>query len=402
MRVQTFSAPIGPMTRSPTHSLTYLLFAALCLFSASRLWAESDKCSICGQPITNSLYLVTDKVSDQQKMVCADCLVLPRCFICGLPVKENFTALHDGRVLCARDALTSVLSDEDAQRISGETREALDRLLWRFLAFPETNLTVVLADRVNLQDLFKYPGNDYTCPNVWGYMNTRTNHGHLEHSVRVLSGLPTAAFKATCAHEYGHAWLNENLPFERKPRLSRDSIEGFCELVSFLLMESEHQEGQMEQIQQNAYTRGQIQLFIEAERRFGFNDVLDWIKYGTDDSLQRENLNRIRDLETHPRQSPQVAVLPAPYFRPPAQDSPRRSAPAADTAEDALVLQAVIWAKVRPLALINGRTFEVQEQGSVRVGKTNVILRCLAISQDSVRVKIVSSGQEQQLRIRNP
>src|SRR3989454_7848018 len=40
------------------------------------------------------------------------------------------------------------------------------------------------------------------------------------------SGLPVAAFKATCAHEYAHSWLNENLSDERRESLSPDAVEG--------------------------------------------------------------------------------------------------------------------------------------------------------------------------------
>jgi hypothetical protein len=388
---QAAHSPTFPLSHSPTFPLPHFLLWFLCLLWATSLKADSDKCSVCGLPITNSVYLVTDMITQEKKIVCGDCLVLPRCFLCAMPVKDLGAELPDGRVLCVRDSRSAVLTDEEAQRIAHQERDALDRLLWRFLTFPETNLTIALVDRVHLQELFKFPGNDYTCPNIWGYVETSTNHGRFQHSISLLSGLPTAGFKATCAHEYGHTWLNENLPDKRKQQISRDAVEGFCELVSFLLMESEHEQAQCADIQRNAYTRGQILLFIEAQRRFGFNDIVDWMKYGTDPRLEAEDLSRVRNVEIHP---------PSPPPPPPAYAPVRQTEPAHEP--EVLVLKGVMWTKEHPLAMINGRTFEVHEQGVVRVGNTNVTLRCLAIHQDSVRIQIVGTGQEMDLKIKSP
>jgi hypothetical protein len=50
-----------------------------------------------------------------------------------------------------------------------------------------------------------------------------------------------------------------------------------------------------------------------------------------------------------------------------------------------------------PSAIINGHTFMVNDVGPVRLGGTNVTIRCVAIQKDSVRIQEVASGQEQQL-----
>ena len=55
---------------------------------------------------------------------------------------------------------------------------------------------------------------------------------------------------------------------------------------------------------------------------------------------------------------------------------------------------------VESLALINDRTFEVNEEGKVRVGRTNLLIRCLAIRGDSVRIRVLGSGEELELRFR--
>ena len=62
---------------------------------------------------------------------------------------------------------------------------------------------------------------------------------------------------------------------------------------------------------------------------------------------------------------------------------------------DALVLQGILWAQEHPAAIINNRTLGVNEEAKVRVGKTNVTIRCLAIQQDSVRIRLVGSGDQE-------
>jgi hypothetical protein len=42
----------------------------------------------------------------------------------------------------------------------------------------------------------------------------------------------------------------------------------------------------------------------------------------------------------------------------------------------------------------------VNEQGKVRVGNTNVTVRCLAIREDALRIQIVGSGEERELRLK--
>jgi hypothetical protein len=341
----------------------------------------TNVCEICGGPLGSEAYIVQDRVTLAQRKVCSECeLSKTRCFACGLPARNNYTELPDGRVLCERDVATAVLKEQDALRCSRETRQSLSRLFWRYLAFPETNVSISMVDRNQLQEQFRTPGYDLPCPNVWGRLRTQVSDTGLRHEMSLLSGMPLAGFNATCAHEYTHAWLHENLSTERRKTLSGDSVEGFCELIAYLLMDAQTEEGQKEVIKLNAYTRGQIELFIEAEQRYGFNDVLKWVKYGIDGRLSRDDLGRIRKVE-----------MPQPTA--PLAGSTNPNPPAPET----LTLKAIFWNQQRSLAIINDRTFGLNQQGDVRLGATNVTLRCLGIRKDRVRVQIVGTGQEQEL-----
>lgn len=268
------------------------------LFFAGRLFADVERCAICGGLFGNEIYTITDKVTDEKKKICASCASLRHdCFICGLPVKDNYTELPDGRYCCARDSKDAVLDEPAGLRLSADVVESLERLFSRFTSFPNTNVSFAMIDRVHLQELFKFSGNDYVCPNVLGYYETKTNRGQIKHEVNLLSALPAYSFKSTCAHELGHAWMHDNVSPERMKTLHHDAIEGFCELVSYLLAESQGDEAAKKSILLNLYTRGQIHLFIDSERRFGFNDVVDWIKYGVDDRLKADEPNRLRDVK---------------------------------------------------------------------------------------------------------
>lgn len=367
--------------------------ASICftsLLAAGRLVAgEGDGCFVCGNPITSSFYRIEDKVTLEKRNVCKRCgTSLPTCFVCGLPADikaTGFRQLSDGRVICARDAETAILQTDDGVRACRDTWEGIDRLFSRFLSFPNKNVKIEIVDRVHLLDLFKVPGNDIECPNVWGFTQSRPAGRPSEHRISILGGMPLSFFKATCAHEYTHTWLNETLSESRRRSVSKDAVEGFCELVSYLYMDSLHDEAAKARILNNAYTRGQIDLFVAAERTFGFNDIVEWIKSGVDDRLDESEPNRIRNTVVQPSTPAPLAVTFYPTAPVPA---PNR-----------LALKAVFWDATRPTALINDRTFAINEQGKVHLGATNVMVRCVAIRKDAVVVRIDGSGVDQDLRL---
>jgi len=349
------------------------------------LAAWGEICAICGQPIQGTVYIATDKVTNEKKLICSDCIRLPRCAICGLPMKEGGVQLPDGRYLCARDARTAVVKADDAERICVQVKDDLDRLFSRFTAFP-ANVDVTVIDRIDVDSMFSPAGNDFESPNLLGCIHPETVNNATRYKMRLMTGLPLAELKATCAHEYSHAWVGENVPKERRARLGRDAEEGFCELVAYLLMDSQSEKGQKKFILQNRYTRGQIDLFIEAEKRYGFDQVLDWMKYGVAEQLEEGHVDALRDVKMPPAKT--VAVNPAIYH------NTNQPAPAPAT----IKLQGVLWGN-QPVAIVNGRSFFAQELNQVKIGGTNVTIRCLEIRKKSVRIQNVDSGKEQELSL---
>ena len=199
-----------------------------------------------------------------------------------------------------------------------------------------------------------------------------------------MKGLPMSWLQAVCAHELTHAWVAENVPPARKHELAREAEEGFCELVAYLYSASRNDEPEKAMILKNGYTRGQIDLYVAAESRYGFNDVLDWVRYGIDPKLSASDPARVHDIKAPDRKAAPSAAFTYVSIGPP---------PAATN----LLLKAVFWDPKHPLALINDHTFGLREEAKVRLGTNNVVVRCVAISQNSVRVRVVGSAAEQDL-----
>jgi hypothetical protein len=361
----------------------------LAVAAARAAAADADACAICGGPLVEVYYSLEDKVTLERKHICKDCeRTYPVCFVCGLPARTNapgFAQLPDQRVLCGRDARSAVLDEGEGRRVCREVRDGLDRMFSRFTVFPDTNVTVGLVDRVHLAEMFKLLGNDYQCPNVWGLTETRTNGQQLSYRISILSGLPLDWFQATSAHEYAHAWMGDHVTAARRQSLSRDAEEGFCELVSYLYMESQNDRAQTALILRNAYTRGQIDLFVEAERSYGFNEILDWMQFGLDDRLSAAEPGRVRNITSLFGRS-----------RAPGATWAGGSTP---KVPDRLVLKAIIWDEKRPLALVNDRTLALNEEARVRVGNTNLLVRCVGITSGAVRLRVAGSDRDETLTL---
>jgi hypothetical protein len=363
------------------------IFLAAGFFLGTCLMANAQKCVVCGEELTGFQYWATNQITHEAKRVCLKCSFLTNyCTVCGWPAGKDGLKLPDGRILCARCARRVVLDANETKRICAEVRNDLDKLFVRFLVFP-ANVELAVVDRPGLEELFTNASANFGCTNVPACLQSRTNDDEVEYEISLLSAQPRDELKAVCAHEYAHAWIWENVPAQRRDTLGPDAKEGFCELVAYLLMDSQREEEVKKNILQNGRTHGQLDAFIQAEKRYGFNDILDWMKYGTAVGLEANDLGKIREVEI-PRPTPPLAA----GFT----TGAGRPAPEPDT----LVFQGISRVNDQTVALINGKTFTTGESGAVRVGKTNVVICCLSIEKDLVRIQIVASGEVRELPLK--
>jgi hypothetical protein len=294
------------------------------------------------------------------------------------------TELGDGRVLCARDAKAVVLDETEARQICTEARTELARLFSRFTTFPDTNASVAIVDRTRMEQLVQTPGFDRQCPATYGYIRSRVAQGgEWRHPISLLSGLPKYRLMAVCAHEFAHAWVRENVASARD--MDRDAEEGFCELMAYRLVELFHQETEMDAIKNNRYTRGQIDLFLDADTAYGFYIVTQWMKWGTDQRLLEEQPDRIRRIEEKlPRQPPAAANLVPLVVGP-------------TPVPDKLTLIGILGTGSRRLALINDCSLSAGESGKVRFALTNALVRCVEIRTNSVIVEVGAEKLREEL-----
>lgn len=294
--------------------------------------------------------------------------------------------LPDGRYLCARDAKSVVLNTDDAERICADVKDDLDRLFSRFTSFP-TNVQVTAIDHVDAYSIFQSES-----PNLLGCTQPITDDGPKHYKISLMTGLPLSELKETCAHEYSHTWVGENVPVERHRRIARDAEEGFCEMVGYLYVDSLGDEAEKKRVLANNYTRGQVALFLAAEQQYGFDQILDWMRYGVTSKLEAGHLDEIRDVKITASQPDMVPLPPAAQII--SADNPAPPAPAPAVFK----LQGVLWGNM-PSAIINGHSFFVNDTGVVKFGGTNVTIRCLAIQQNSVRIQNIDSGVAEQLSL---
>ena len=346
---------------------------------------------IAAAVFADKLYLMTDQVTGEQVTVSAADLQLPRCFICGLPVKDG-VQLPDGRWLCARDARTAVMDIDSVQRIFDQVHDDLDQQFARYTSFP-TNIFVSVIDRVDVDSMFQLSGNIFENPNVLGVTQPYYISPNVKrYKISLLTGQPAAQLEEVCAHELSHAWVGENVSPERHARIARDAEEGFCEMMGYLYMDAKGDEGQKQRVLANTYTRGQVKLFIAAEQQYGFESILDWMRYGVDSELQEGRPDEVRDL-----QMPDGSAAPAPA--PVAGSSTYAPGSLPPPVPATLQLQGIMWGGA-PSAIINGQSFFIWDEHTVRVGQTNATIRCLNITKDAVEIQDLGSGQQQELELR--
>jgi hypothetical protein len=348
---------------------------------------RGDPCWVCGKDALE-IVIMTDKVTQDKRWVCTECAKLKTwCALCGLPAKEKFTELPDGRVFCHRDAAVVVIENEDAQAVCAESRNQIDQLFGRFTTFPRTNVTLEMVDRRRMEQLIQTPGFDRQCPSVNGYVRSRiVQGGSWQHPISVMNGVTRGHLLAVSAHEYAHAWVRENVPLKRN--MDRDSEEGFCELVGYRVAEALGETEELKSIKGNRYTDGQFQLFLDAENTYGFYAVLQWMKWGTDPRLLDEAPDRVRHLTekpdpttANPQEVTRIVVGPTPV-------------------PDKLTLIGILGSGSHRLALVNDCSLGVGESGKVRYGTNKTVIRCVEIRTNSVVVEVGGERRREELPLK--
>jgi hypothetical protein len=387
----------------PQHVVRPVFVLLLILVFASPARAAGDLCAVCEKEIRFTVYTREDQITHELRFLCGDCRKLSEvCYLCGLPVLRGFIKLPDGRAICEREARTAVLDEAQALTICEQVREDMDRQFLRFLQFPQTNVTVQLMDRVRLQELYKIIGNDFSCPNTLGCTETKSRAGRPVFTISLLAALPKETLMTTCIHEYAHTWVIENVPPARQRTLGKDAVEGFCELLAYLFAEQHGLMQAKSNLVANHYTRGQIHLFVATHQQYGLGDIVDWMKSGEDQLLQRDDLSRVRRLQAYDQAwSMNNRSAARPSNRIPAKSKMASKVPsAAPQLPDKLILQGIIWSKTQPVATINGRNFSLNQETELLLRDGTLLVRCLEIEPNAVVLQTNNALERLVLRLK--
>lgn len=368
------------------------VFWVLALFPASaQLY---PKCEFCGRLLGTVAYKATDKARGTKHLACERCAKSDgRCDVCELPLDpRNPRELPDGRRYCERDWKEIINDQRESERIFTDVRRELASFLVPWGEMPDQNIVFTLVDKDEFVRQYRMSATMHDPSNVMGLTRSRQRpDGKFEHSIFVLNGLSKAHLMAVLAHEFTHAWLAERGSKYRQ--IHKDTVEGFCELMAWKLMDKLREDVAKAAIEENHYTHGQLQVLRAAEDTHRFYRVVDWMLDGMDAWLEKDRIDRVFVLRDDAKDRRAAAAASAPAW----QSAPRATTP---PVPDKLLLRGVIGTeKTGRTALINDGLFKANESARVRLGATNITLRCLEVRADSALVLVEATGEKQELRL---
>ena len=362
------------------------LFALTWLAGACSTQAitADDPCPICGQRYGETIYSFTRHGREQKVLVCGACAKLETtCYICSVPVKDKFLRLADGRLLCEDDAKEAVLLQDKAESLFDDVKRDVQSMLSGLGTLPHHNIHLTLEAKAHLD---KTGANLISAHDDRLLMGlTRSSsiaQGVFEHSIHLLYGLTRERMMVVSAHEYAHAWLHENV----RRKMNHDTVEGFCDWMAYKIITQKNSPYETKVLLESKYSEGQLQAFVAAEKEHSFYHVMQWVKHGVDPELDPEQLERI--LVLRPTGATPVAQTEWPVYA----VTPR---PAATN----LVLKGLSGSVARRFALINDATFQTNEQGKVRLGDSNVVVRCVEILKDAVVIQVAGETGPRTLKL---
>ncbi len=384
------ACPWGCMRLSPSdvfEGRTWLpVLVAIFLFLPSGLAGPAvEVCEACKSVIGGKMFLVEDKYHHKSRLYCEACTrAVTHCEVCAMPVHAQY-GLHlpDGRAYCAEDVETAVMKEEVGKNLFSKARDEAVRILAPYPPLPKLNVSFHLVTREEFnREYRRTPGIDDPTALLGLTISPPEKDGAIPHAVYLLHGIPQNQFLAVSAHEYTHTWLNERTKNTRQ--LHKDTREAICELLAYKVMGTLGLDEEQKRITEGTYTRGQFGVLLEAEKKYGFHRVIQWTDSGVDSWLESTNLARLLELRD----------VEAPTLLTP--EWPR---PVPTSVPDTLVLKGLSGVGVRRFALVNDATLMVGEEARVRLGNTNVLVRCLSIDSNSVSIQMGGEAVPRQLRL---
>ncbi len=340
-------------------------------------------CIVCAKSPLVGKYFVHNKTN----FICVECEALPaRCSICSLPAREGFSRTPDGRVICQPDLPNVVLNEAEGVQLLARARSELGVASEGLVTLRTADVVLKMFD----VDYWNPKGGGDSAGGLHklGFSSSRPVGGGFIHNVILLSGRTRSQTLSTCAHEFGHLWLNENLAPTRT--LDADTREALCELFAYKLAARRLDTNEVTRIKENTYTKGVILNAIEFEAREGMPGVVKWVRNRTEAALPAAT--------GAPTPGPAAATASAaPAASAPAAPEPPRELRPPPPPATKLELRSLLRTSKRTIAIINGERFEPGSEISMLINGKRHIVRMEEALENAVTVTV--DGAKQTLRL---
>ncbi len=188
---------------------------------------ESAFCNLCGAPLGEEYHLFEQANGQRRMVTCTRCAeTAERCTVCGIPLAATPARLSDGRPICAVCSATAIDDPLAARAIYDETTRIVAERLGLVVRLHQG---FGLYSRGDMERLRRVITDDVNTPHAHRHLLGAFLKLSQRREIIVETGLPRLLMYKVIAHEYGHAWLAENAPFQRDGVLN----EGFCEWVAY-------------------------------------------------------------------------------------------------------------------------------------------------------------------------
>lgn len=376
---------LGSFTAKSMWLSSYIVMLFLGVMFSIQTAHASELCQVCKLRKEGQFYVVKSRYYKRDIIMCRFCHQLDeRCEICSLPVlPKTGLRLPDKRVFCPDHAKTVVVEPGQASSVFSKAKDEAMDLLRQYPPLPHLNITFHMVTREDfVREYRRTPGidNPYTVAGLT--IPRRDENGQWIFDVYVVHGLSDDTFLATCAHEYAHTWLTERETQVRQ--VHKDTVEGFCELIAYKVASKLGMDREMTRILENPYSRGQVNALVAAEKEYSFYKIVRWMTDGVDSWVDVEKMPRLLALRDGTKEEePPVILNWAPVQRTQAPQN--------------LILKGLSGTGNHRFALINDATLAANEEGKVRVGTSNLIVRCLLINSNSVTIQVRGEATPRQL-----
>jgi hypothetical protein len=302
--------------------------------------------------------------------VCDKCHKLKeRCFVCGLPIKQNGFSTRAGRWICEREASLVVIDGGVANEVFESARKAAVDCVGNFFTLQNRSVTVSVEElfynkvdsAIQLARCTSYPV--YTG-------NYRFLSGY-NHFVTVFLGRPREEVFYSCVQMYTHLWINE---YSGTHEINKEMGDALSELVAYKVAESRHDAAAKRRVLASRRANGRLKELLQYEAKHGLTRILDWVPCKTTSTLGAF-------LVTASSAKPQA-------FPKPLDDEIAKGKEARQTREELSLNGMIHTPKGTVILLTGGLILGKGESGVLKLNGEQSHVRCIDIQSNAAVVNV--------------